>query len=308
MLEGSKIGGIIVKEKRTGLFIALCTLPAFTLYSLFFIYPILDAFKMAFYRWSGLMWGTEVFVGLGNFRDLLEDEIFLKSAVNNLKFALIVPSSIFVISMLFAVLITRTKLKEKNLYRIVFFFPNILSISVVSIVWMKIYEPVTGILNAALRFIGFKDFAQAWLGDTRTALYSIAAAMIWSAIGFYFILFMAGIESIPVQLYEAAVIDGAGEVGQFFKITLPLLWEVVRVSIVFLIGTVFGSFVFVQVMTANTGGPLNSTEVIPSYMYKQAFTQSNLGYATAIGMIMFIIGITMALVSDKITKREAIEF
>jgi len=297
-----------VKEKGRVPFIAVCTVPALLLFSVFFLYPILRAFTMAFYRWSGTARGTEVFIGLDNFRTMMQDDIFWISFKNSFIVMLIVPAATIILALFLAVLLTRFKLREKYVYRTVLFFPNVLSIVVISILWSFIYHPTMGILKAIFESLGLTRLSEiVWLGTSETALYSVTVTIIWAGLGFYLILFIAGIESIPVQYYEAAAIDGAGQVRQFFTVTLPLLWAVLRVSFILLISGVFyGSFIYVQVMT--NGGPNWSSETLVNYLYYQAFKNFNMGYATAIGLVVFLIGITLAFISNRLTRKDAVEF
>ncbi|MEK0312317.1 carbohydrate ABC transporter permease [Cohnella sp. 56] len=297
-----------MKEKGRFLFLAVCTVPALLVFLVFFLYPILRAFIMAFYRWSGMSKGTEVFIGLDNFRTMLRDDIFWRSFQNSFVVMLIVPAITVVLALFLAVLLTRFKLKERFLYRTVIFFPNVLSVVVTSILWSFIYHPTMGILKSLFEWLGWDRLAGiVWLGLPETALYSVAVTIIWAGLGFYLILFIAGIESIPAQYYEASAIDGAGQIRQFFSVTLPLLWGVVRVAIVLLLSGVFyGSFVYVQIMT--NGGPDWASETLVNYLYYQAFKNFNMGYATAIGIVVFLIGVTLAFIANRLTRKEAVEF
>lgn len=295
-----------MKEKGVRLFIAFCTAPAIALFGVFYVLPLLQAFPMAMYRWSGLTPKKE-FIGLENFAVILNDDVYWISLKNNLVFLLTVPLVSIVIGLTIAVFLTRFKLKEKNLYRSLVYFPNVISVVAVAVIWQMVFNPSMGILNSFLRGIGLEALTKAWLGDPDVALPAVAAVMIWHTVGLQIILFMAGIESIPQQLYEAAVIDGAGETAQFFKVTLPLVWEIVRVNLILQISaTFYGVFNYVIIMT--NGGPDRATQVVTNYFYSQAFTNNNMGYATAVGVTIFIIGGALSVIAQKITKKESIEF
>ncbi len=294
------------KRNQVG-FIAVTTLPALLLYGSFFIYPIIRAIMMSFYRWSGLMAGTEKFIGLRNFDKLLGDRVFWLSLKNSAVLMLIVPVGIMFFSLFLAVLLTKRNLRSNNVYKAVFFLPNVLSVVVVSMLWQLIYHPTLGILNSFLDATGLGSLARVWLGDSRTSLLCVGLTMIWSSTGFYLVMFMAGISGIPEQLFEAARIDGAGEFTRFIRITLPLLWEIVRVAVILLISNSFyGALSFVQVMT--NSGPNNASLTVVNYMYNLAFLNSNLGYATTVGVAIFVIGITLSLISDRMSKRDVVEF
>lgn len=297
-----------MKEKGNYLFIAFCIVPALLLFSVFFMYPIVRSFAIAFYRWSGQTKNTEVFVGLTNFRTMMDDPVFWITVKNSFVLLLIIPASTVAIALFFAILLTRFRLKEKFFYRTVLFFPTVLSVAVVGILWQYVYHPTMGTLNSFLSSIGLDRLTHVWLGEGGVDLLAIAVTMLWAGTGFYLVLFIAAIESIPEQYYEAAAIDGAGQIPQLFHVTIPLIWEVVRVAIVLLIsGVFFGSFAYLKVMSPN-GGDNYSTESMITYFYRQAFTNYNMGYATAIGLVVFIIGLVMALISNKLTSKETIEY
>jgi len=296
-----------MRKLRRNIFIGVCTIPTLILFVIFVVYPMLESLRISFFRWSGLSANSAVFIGLENFRLLAKDSNVWNALKNNLFLMLFVPLTTLMISLFFAVLFTKQKLPGKNFFRTVFFFPYVLSMVVVSVLWMFIYNPTFGILNSFLKTIGMEKLTRAWLGEPSTALICVSITMIWQWIGFYMVLYIAAIENIPVQLYEAAVIDGAGEVRQFMAITFPMIWEVTRVNVVLLVINVFNaSFGYVKVMT--NGGPDSATEVLSSYMYRQAFVNSNLGYATANAVLIFVILVILTTLSSVLTRKEAVEF
>ena len=203
--------------------------------------------------------------------------------------------------MFLAYTLSRSKLKEKNLYRTLFFFPNVLAIVVIGTLFEQIYNPVSGILNSGLEVLGLSEWTHAWLGEPETVLWAIGIAMIWQAFGYYMVMYLAGMDSISPELYESAELDGASKTRQFFSITLPQMWDIVRVTLVFFIITNMNmSFLFVSVMTGGT--PNNRSEVLLSYMYKQAFNNANFGYAMTIGVIIFVFSFILALIINKLTE------
>lgn len=289
-----------MKTRRMA-FIAICLLPGLALFLLFKVYPTIQIFQKSLYMWTGV--GDEPrFVGLQNFADMFRDDVFLLALRNTGFLMLIVPVLTLLIALVNASLLTQSKLKERGLYRTVFFFPSILSFVVIAILWSFIYHPTMGFVNAGLELLGLGDWAMSWLGDQRTVLWALAVTLIWQAAGYYMVMYMAGIDGISPELYEAASLDGAGRVKQFFHITIPMLWEIIRVTIIFSInGVLTISFVIVSVMTA--GGPDRHSEVVMTYLYSQAFTNSNFGYAMAIGVFIFIVSLLLALISNKLTER-----
>lgn len=288
-------------KTRRGFFIAACLLPGLALFLLFKVYPTIQIFQKSLYLWTGV--GDEPkFIGLQNFVDMFHDDAFLLSLRNTGFLMLVVPVLTLLIALINASLLTQTKLRERGFYRTVFFFPSILSFVVIAILWSFIYHPTMGFVNSGLELLGLGDWAMAWLGDQRTVLWALAVTLIWQAAGYYMVMYMAGIDSISPDLYEAAGLDGATRIQQFFHITIPMLWEIIRVTIIFSInGVLTISFVIVSVMTA--GGPDRHSEVVMTYLYSQAFTNSNFGYAMAIGVFIFIISLLLALISNKLTER-----
>lgn len=296
-----------MRNLRRNIFIAVCTIPTLILFVIFVVYPMVESLRISFFRWSGLSANTAVFTGLDNFRLLAKDGNVWNALKNNVILMLFVPLVVLILSLFFSVLLTRRKLPGKNFFRTVFFFPYVLSMVVVSVLWMFIYNPTFGILNSFLKADGLESLTCAWLGEPSTALVCVAVTMIWQWMGFYMVLYMAAMENIPAQLYESAVIDGAGEIRKFFAITFPMIWEVTRVNLILLVINVFNaSFGYVKVMT--NGGPDSATEVLSSYMYRQAFVNSNLGYATANAVLIFVILVILIAISNVLTRKEAVEF
>lgn len=290
------------RKSRTA-FILLCIVPTLFIFSVFIVYPVTQVFYKSLFSSSGFG-GGETFIGLENFKELFTDEVFLQSLKNTGFLMLVVPAIILFLSLIFASILSFGNLREKHLYRMIFFFPSILSFVVIGILWTFIYHPNMGIINEVLKWMGINQFAVAWLGSKDTVLWAIALVMVWQAVGYYMVMYLAGMDGVPRELYEAASIDGANVVQQFFKITIPMLWEIIRITIIFSINGVLNiSFVLVLVMTA--GGPNNASQVALTYMYKQAFVNANFGYAMAIAVIVFTVSIILSLISNRLTERES---
>lgn len=295
------------KQRSRNIFIFICVVPTVLLFILFKIYPMIDAARMSLYRSSGLT-SSPNFIGLENFKTLLSDPIFWKSLSNTFFLLCVFPLITMLIALFLAVILTQGRIFEweKTLYRLVYFLPNVLSMVVIGMLFMYIYDFNLGILNSFLDFIGMEVLKRTWLGESQTVLWAIAFTMVWQATGYYMVMYISGINRIPQDLYESATLDGAGPVKQFFIITLPLIWEVVRVTITFFItGTFNLSFIFVKVMTK--GGPGNSSQTLANYMDTQAFMNANYGYAMAISIVMFVIAIGLAIIVKKITEKEVVE-
>lgn len=288
------------------IFIWTSILPALILFVIFMVIPTINVFWMSLFKWGGLT-NNKKFVGLNNFTTLFKDENFLKSFQNTLFLIVIVTIITMAFAIVLAAILVRDDIKYKNLFRIIFYLPNILSVVVISAIFSAILDPNQGIINATLDVLNLESLKRMWLGDQQAVIWCIAVAMIWQAVGYYMVMYMAGMSSIPDSLYEAADLEGASKIKQFFEITIPLVWNVVRTTLTFfIISTINLSFLFVKVMTS--GGPDGASEVFLSYMYKQAYSNSSYGYGMAVGVVIFVVSFGLSLIISRATKRDVIEF
>lgn len=296
----------VKKGKARSVFIGVCVAPAVILFFIFMIIPTFNVFKMSLYKWGGFS-NNKTFVGLDNFKKLMSDTIFLRTFQNSILLVVCVTVITMALSLIFAAIISREKIKGENFFRIIFYIPNILSIVIISAIFSAIYDPNTGLLNSVIGiFRGDKD-PILWLGDQKIVIFSLVIALIWQAIGYYMVMYMASMASVPESLYESADLEGANHVQQFFSITLPLIWTNIRTTLsFFVISTINLSFQLVKVLT--NGGPDGATEVFLSYMYNQAYTNSSYGYGMAIGVIVFLFSFGLAAMISFVTKREPLEF
>lgn len=276
------------------------------------IYPTIGVFRMSMYQWGGYT-ADKTFVGFQNFISLLHNDQFYRSFQNTILLIVIVTVVTFALSLIFAALLTREKVKGQNFFRVVFYIPNILSVVVISGIFSAIYDPTQGLLNTVLNPIlslfGKSPSASPilWLGSSKTVIYSVAIAMVWQAIGYYMVMYMASMANVPDSLYESASLEGAGKTKQFFSITLPLIWTNIRTTLTFfIISTINMSFLFVRAMT--NGGPDGASNVFLSYMYQEAYTNSSYGYGMAIGAVVFIFSFILSAIINAATKREEIQF
>ncbi|MFZ7945218.1 carbohydrate ABC transporter permease [Neobacillus sp. 19] len=292
------------KEKR--FFIFVCTAPALILLTLFMVVPTIQVFRMSLYKWGGFS-NNPVFVGFDNFIKLWDDMNFIRSLQNSIVLIVMVTIITMVMAILFATLLTRENMKGNSLFRVIFYIPNILSIVVIAGIFSAVYDPTTGLLNNIFSVLKLEGLKQLWLGNQQIAIYSIGGSLIWQAIGYYMVMYMSSIASIPESFYEASSLEGAGRIRQFFSITLPLMWQNIRTTLTFfIISTINLSFLLVQAMTG--GGPDGSTEVFLSYMYKQAYTNSSYGYGMAIGVVIFLFSFALSAIISFVTKREVLEY
>ena len=295
-----------MKSKSRTSFIWLCVSPAILLILLFVVVPTFEVFRMSLYSWGGFS-RNQTFIGFDNFKTLWNDMGFFRSFQNTIFLIVIVTILTLGLAILFAAILTREKIKGKNFFRVVFYIPNILSIVVVAGIFSAIYRPDVGLLNSVLGIFQLESLQKMWLGDQSIVIYSIAGALIWQAIGYYMVMYMSSMSSIPESLYESASIEGASKWIQFKDITLPLIWNNLRTTLTFfIISTINLSFLLVQIMTG--GGPDGSTEVSLFYMYQQAYTNSTYGYGMAIGVIVFLFSFILSTIINRVTKREVIEF
>ena len=290
------------RKRERNLFILVCLLPALILFFTFLIYPTIEVFRMSMFKWGGFS-NNQQFVGLDNFKILWQDENFFRTIQNTILLIVVVTLFTVVLAVLFAAILSTEKIRGNNFFRIIFYIPNILSIVVIAGIFSAIYDPKAGLLNAVLP----EAWNKLWLGDESIVIYSLAFALIWQAIGYYMVMYMAGMANIPASLYEAADLDGAGKIGKFFNVTLPLIWNSIRTTLTFfIISTINLSFLLVQILT--DGGPDGSTEVFLSYMFKQAYTNSSYGYGMAIGVVIFIFSFGLSGIVSHITKRDILEY
>lgn len=295
-----------MKHKGLNLFIYTCLIPAVVLFSVFMIYPTLSVFRMSLYKWGGLS-AKRTFVGFDNFKTLMGDRLFLKAFQNTILVITIVTIVTLTIAILFAYILVREKIKGQNFFRIIFYIPNILSIVVISAIFSAIYAPSEGLINGLFRMLIPNWENIQFLGNQNIVMYSVIGAMVWQAIGYYMVIYMASISSIPLHLYEAAEIEGANRIRQFFDITLPLVWDTVRTTLTFfIISSINISFLITTVLTG--GGPNGASEVFLGYLYKQAYTNASYGYAMAIGVVVFLFSFLLAAIVNRITKREVLQY
>lgn len=268
--------------------------------------PTVQVFRMSLYSWGGFS-QNKTFIGFDNFKFLWTDQNFIAAFQNSVLLIVLVALFTIVIALFFAAVLTNDNLFGGNFFRIIFYIPNILSIVVIAGVFSAIYDPASGLLNSILGLFSLENMQQKWLGNMDIVIYSVAAALVWQAVGYYMVMYMSSMASIPKSFYEAASLEGASKLTQFFSITLPLIWNNLRTTLTFyIISTINLSFLLVKAMTG--GGPDGSTEVFLSYMYSQAYGNSTYGYGMAIGVIVFTFSFVLAGIISKITKRDVLEF
>ncbi|MBC7122645.1 MAG: sugar ABC transporter permease [Pseudothermotoga sp.] len=274
-------------------------LPWLVSFCIFVLYPIVFSVYVSMTDYSGLTWDMK-FVGFSNYARAFKDRVFLKALSNTFLFVLITVPATTVISLFLAVLLT-SGIKFKRLFQAGYFLPSVISMVVISMIWLYIYS-ATGPLNTLLRSLGIDVPARSWLASEKTALGSIMVMDVWSAIGYYTVLFVAGLQSLPLQLYEAARIDGATKWQIFKRITLPLL----KPTILFVvsINSIRSFQIFTEIFTLTGGGPANSTQTIVHYLYDVSFRKFEMGYGSAIAYVLFFIVMGITILQTKMLQGE----
>ena len=288
--------------KRTG-FIFACVAPAVILFVMFMAIPTFNVFRLSLYQRSTFN-PNEVFIGMKNFQMLMKDANFIRSMQNMLLLIVMVTVFTMATALIFAGILTREKLKGQDFFRIVFYIPNILSVVVISGIFSAIYDIDRGLLNSILNLFGKEGIL--WKGEEHVIM-SLVIAMVWQAIGYYMVMYMASMSAVPGSLYESAGLDGADRVTQFFQISLPLIWTNIRTTLTFfIISTINMAFLFVSAMTG--GGPNNASNVALLYMYNQKNLGGGYGYAMAIGVVIFLVSFGLSALVNKVTEREVLEY
>ncbi len=252
--------------------------------------PIVAAFVISFTRWSLLQ--PPAWVGVSNYLQMFKDDLFVRSIGNTLYFLAVITPVRLVLGLAVALLVNQ-KLRLRNLFRTITFTPWITSGVVVASIWLLLYSPETGVLNYALRLIGLKGLY--WLTDPTQSMPSVIIAALWRSVGWVVIIYLAGLQGIPNDFYEAAQIDGAGPRALFRHITLPLLQPT---TLLVLITTMIGSFqMFDLVYVMTGGGPLNSTTVMAHQIYLNGFLYLKMGYASAQSFLLFALVVGLSLIT-----------
>ncbi|MBB2892415.1 sugar ABC transporter permease [Flexivirga oryzae] len=298
-----RAGGRRVRPSRIGFLLVTIGLPM-VIYIGLVIWPFIQAIYYSLTDWGGFT-STMNFIGLDNYTYIFGDDIFRKTIRNNIILAIVVPFLTVVLSFLLATMVTVggsstgavRGLKGSNIYRVVSFFPYTIPAIVIGVIWAQIYDPSKGMLNGVLTHLpfgwgnNFESFA--WLGEVKSAMPASVFVIIWGFVGFYMVLFVAAIKSIPAELYDAARIDGAGRLRSMWSVTLPMVRETVQTAYVYLGVVALDAFVYMAALNP-TGGPSNSTYTISQDLYKTAFTEGHFGRASAMGVVLAVLTLAFA--------------
>ncbi len=270
--------------------------PAAIILILFFFVPFIESFILSFQGY-----GTDIYnphwVGLSNYIKLFNAPIFWKTLVNTFIYLVGVVPALVVLPLIIAIMVNQ-KLRGIKIFRIIIYIPVIVSIVVAGIAWKWLYAD-TGILNYLIGLVGISKIG--WLTDPRFSLYSVMAVTIWKGLGYYMVIYLAALTSVPKDLYEASDIDGAGILQKHLAVTVPHLMPVI--TLVSVISSISAMKVFVEIYVMTQGGPLNASKTIVYYIYQRAFENLDLGYASAAGVVLLIIIMALSVVNIKFFEK-----
>ena len=271
----------------------LFLLPALIFLGVFILYPLVANIGFSFSEFT-LGSAEKSFVGLANYKQLVTDPIVRIALTNNVLYAVIsVVMQVLVSHALAATVLVVLPNRLATAARSFFFVPVLISMTAVAILFTFVFDATDGLLNGLLEAVGLGNLAQPWLGDTTTAIYAVISVSQWQSVGYTMLLFIVSMQNIPTDLYEAAALDGAGLLRQYFSVTLPQTREMIFVVMVL---TVSGAFtVFSEPYILTGGGPGNSSQVLATYMYRVGFFQNQMGYASAVATLIFVITLALSL-------------
>lgn len=276
----------------------LFLMPAGVIYTSVIVLPVLYSIIISLFKWNGV--GKMEFVGLNNFINLFKDNVFVISLKNNLLWLVLTIIIAMSVALGLAVILNK-QFKGRTFFRGYFYFPCVIAPIAVAIIWRWIYNPNLGFINQFFKLIG-TDFSQRWIADAKISIYCVFVASLWQTVGQPMILFLAGLQTVPVDVMEAVTIDGASGVKRFFLITVPLMKDVFVIVIATL--TVAAVRVYDIIAGLTGGGPNNATQMLSTYMYSQTFQYSNVGTGTAVACIMVLMMLVVIVPYVMFTAKE----
>ena len=280
--------------------IILFLLPAFVLFLLFVIYPIFRAAYFSLFNWNGLGPATD-FVGLNNYKQILTDQVFIKAVANGLLIVLLSLTIQLPLALMLAIMVGRD-LPGRAFFRVIFFMPYVISEVITAIIWLSLFspDPERGLINAVLILLPGVQ-AQNFLGDIHQVMACIFIVLTWKFFGLHMLLFLAGLQNIPKEFEEAAMIDGANRWQTIWKVTIPLLGSTIRTCVLLSVLGSLTQFNLVWIMTR--GGPVNASEVMATYMYRYAFIRFQLGYGSAVALVMLAICLVFSVAYLRLARQ-----
>lgn len=283
-----------IKQQLLAFILIFGTLVIFLLFK---IYPMISASIISFFKWDGF---TQMkFIGFSNFKEALSDKIFWKSLLNTAIFTVTSTACKMGIGLLLAIMLN-AKIKGLTFFRTVLFMPVVMSMTAAGLLWTWIYDPNFGLLSSLLTHLHLNFLIMDWMGNPRIALLSVVLIEVWKWTGFHMIIYLAGLQTINEELYEAAVLDGANTFGKLFKITVPMLTPYTTINLIMC--TMGGLGIFDVIYVVTQGGPFQSTEVVMTYAYKQAFASGRVGYAISMILLLMIVITIVSFIQFRLRK------
>lgn len=276
------------KGNGFGIMPYLFVLPGMLLFLLIAVIPIFQTFVLSFTDWNGVTTFDKInLIGFQNYKTVISGQEFRIAIISNLIWALVSVTIPIGVGLVQAAVIVNSKVKCKNLFQLLLFLPQILSSMIMSIMWLAIYDPASGVLNATLDVMGLENLIRPWLGDKNTAIYALLIMSIWTSYGFNTIIYCTAIRAVDQSMYEAATLDGANSLQTFLRITIP---SISKTTTTLLLLSLIGAFkVFDVVFQMTKGGPGYYTYVISYYLYQTAFASNKIGLGCAIAVLLTII-------------------
>ncbi|WP_046772313.1 carbohydrate ABC transporter permease [Jiangella alkaliphila] len=298
-------------------FILAFLLPPVGIYAIYMLSPYVQAIYISMTDWSGLT-AAQTFIGFDNYVEMWNDDQLRTALRNNLILVLVVPILTLLLGLFFASMLNVggrgrggavTGVRGSSVYKIVYFFPLVVSAPIIGIVFSYVFAPENagGILNRLFGAVGLDSFQRLWLAEPNYLIWIVVVVMTWSFVGFYVVLFSAAMQSIPRDIYEAALLDGSSRLTTFRKVTVPLVWDTVQVGWVYMAIQAMDAFVTVHIMLGINGGVQGAGDVLGTAMYREAFAESDFGYAAAIGVLMLVLTLTVAIAFMRGLRRERVE-
>ena len=266
-------------------------MPAVILFTVFFLAPIFISVYYSFTDFSGI--GAAKFIGFKNYQVLLKDKFFFIALKNTFIILIGITITILPLSFIVALLLEKP-FRGSGVVQSMIFAPNVIAPILVGLIWLFILDPKMGMINAILRSIGLSDYQQQWIGGKTLTPYSVAFVYLWQVLGFYTTINMAGLRSIPADIYEAAGIDGANYFQRIRKITIPMMKNTIVINTILIITGGFKIFETVKQLT--NGGPNHMSDVLVTYMYDTTFTSSRYGYGMAVATVSFVLCLIFSII------------
>jgi ABC-type sugar transport system permease subunit len=289
---------VFMQLKKTVITSYFFLVPAAVIYVSVVVFPVFYSTFISLFKWNGI--AKMEFLGLDNFISLFKDPIFKKAITNNFIWIILSLFATMTISLGFAVVLNK-QFRGRTFFRGFFYFPAVIAPIAVAIIWRWIYNPSFGFINQVLQYISV-PFQQSWISDPKASIYAIFGASVWQGMGQPMLFFLAGLQTVPEEVLEAATIDGASNPRRFFLITVPMMKETFVIVIANLV--VGAMKVFDVVMGLTAGGPNNATQMMSTYMYSQTFRYNNVGYGTAIAVLMVIFMMVVIIPYVSFTARK----